>query len=114
MTKIRTGRLFSEEHPDLYGKWILGHFVKDPDFNTKNFEVKFQNDVKGMKRDPKPVIKPGTITLAVLVDGHVRLNFGDEDMFLKSRGDYIWWSPDTPHLFEYLEDSLVLTVRWEI
>jgi len=109
---IKTGQLFSDTHPDLYNKWVLGGFVKDPDFNTQGFEVKFQTDVKGMCREPKPVLNPDTTTLAILVDGHVRMNFEDEDLFLKERGDYIWWSPDEPHLFEYLEDSLVLTVRW--
>lgn len=110
---IKTGHLFDEHHPDLYKKWVVGSFVKDPKFHNSNFEFKFQSDRKGMKRDPKDVLDPDATTLAILVDGHVRMNFGRENKYLRERGDYIWWSPDVPHLFEYLEDSLVITLRWK-
>ena len=50
---------------------------------------------------------------AILIDGHVRMNFGDQNKYLRERGDYIWWKPDVSHLFEYLEDSLVITLRWK-
>lgn len=110
---IKTGHLFDKNHPDLYKKWVVGEFVKDPDFNSDNFEFKFQNDKQGMCRPPKDVLDPDTTTLAVLIDGYVRMNFGGQNKYLRERGDYIWWNPDTPHLFEYLEDSLVITLRWK-
>ena len=109
---IKTGRIFDEHHPDLYKKWVVGGFVKNPDFNNSNFEFKFQNDKKGMCRQPKTVMNPNVTTLAILIDGHVRMNFGAQNKYLRERGDYIWWCPDVPHLFEYLEDSLVITLRW--
>ena len=109
---IKTGQLFDEQHPDLYKKWVVGGFVKDPDFNNDNFEFKFQSDKRGMRRQPKTVMNPNVTTLAILIDGHVRMNFGSQDLFLHTRGDYIWWNPDVAHLFEYLEDSLVITLRW--
>ena len=110
---IKTGHLFDEQHPDLYKKWVVGGFVKDPDFKNDNFEFKFQNDKKGMCRQPKEVLNPDVTTLAILIDGHVRMNFGARNKYLRERGDYIWWNPDVPHLFEYLEDSLVITLRWK-
>lgn len=109
---IKQGRLFNQEHPNLYKDWVVGSFVQDPDFCSDGFEFKFQSDKKGMCRPPKDVLNPNVTTLAILIDGHLRMNFGDHDMYLRERGDYIWWCPDTPHLFEFLEDSLVITLRW--
>lgn len=109
---IKTGHLFDEQHPDLYKKWVVGSFVKNPDFNNDNFEFKFQTDKRGMCRQPKEVLNPNVTTLAILIDGDVRMNFGEQNKYLRERGDYIWWNPDVPHLFEYLEDSLVITLRW--
>lgn len=109
---IKSGHLFDKHHPDLYKKWVVGSFVQDPDFQNKNFEFKFQDEKKGLRREPKSVLNPNTVTLAILIDGHVLMNFGDQNKYLRERGDYIWWSPDVPHLFEYLEDSLVITLRW--
>jgi len=110
---VTTGKLFDQAHPDLYKKWVIGGFVQDPKFNSDHFEFKFQSDFKGMCRQPKEVLNPDTTTLAILIDGHVRMNFGDQNKYLRERGDYIWWNPDVSHLFEYLEDSLVITLRWK-
>lgn len=109
---VTTGKLFDQAHPDLYKKWVIGGFVQDPKFNSDHFEFKFQEGEKGMIREPKAVINPDTNTLAILIHGELRLNFGESDIILHERGDYAWWSPDEPHLFEYLEDSLVITLRW--
>ena len=109
---IKTGKLFNDQHPNDYRDWVIGSFVHDPKFNNENFEFKFQQERKGLCREPKPVMNADVTTLAILIDGHLRMNFGEEDKYLHERGDYIWWSPDVPHLFEYLEDSLVITLRW--
>ena len=109
---VSTGKLFNQKHPDLYKKWVIGSFVQDPMFHSEYFEFKFQEECKGLRREPKPVVNAGVTTLAILIYGNVRINFGEGDKVMQDRGDYIWWSPDIPHLFEYLEDSLVLTLRW--
>lgn len=109
---IHTGKIFSETHPNNYRDWVIGKFVNDSKFNNANFEFKFQQESKGLLRKPKPVMNTNVTTFAILIDGHLRMNFGQEDKYLKTRGDYIWWNPDVPHLFEYLEDSLVITLRW--
>lgn len=109
---ITTGKIFGETHPNNYRDWVIGSFVNDSKFNNKNFEFKFQQESKGLIREPKPVMNVDTTTLAILIDGHLRMNFGEKDIYLKDRGEYIWWKPDVPHLFEYLEDSLVITLRW--
>lgn len=109
---IKSGHLFDKHHPDLYKKWVIGSFVKNPDFHNDNFEFKFQTDKKGDCRQAKDVLHSNTTSLEILIAGQVRMNFDGQDLFLKTRGDYLWWTPDQPHLFECLEDSLVITLRW--
>ena len=109
---ITTGKLFDGSHPDVYKKWVIGGFVQDPNFKSNHFEFKFQEDIKGTLRKPKKVLNPDTKTLAVLIYGHLKLSFQSDDIYLTERGDYILWEPDVPHLFEYMEDSLVITLRW--
>ena len=116
MRVIRTGHFFDEKHPDLYRNWVLGDFIKDPNFKSENFEVKFQKSEKGSSRFPKEVMNPNTRNLAILSYGSVRIKFVNEqnDIFIKEPGDYIYWTPDSPHEFEFLEDSLVIRLRWKI
>lgn len=111
---IRTGKLFNEQHPNNYRDWVIGSFVEDKDFNTDKFEMKFQRGESGHLRLPKDVLDQNTSTLAILVYGSVRLKFisGEKDYYIKEEGDYIMWSPDEPHEFEFLEDTLVITLRW--
>lgn len=109
---IKSGHLFDKHHPDLYKKWVIGSFVKNPEFQNNNFEFKFQADKKGVSRQPKDVLNPNVTSLAILIEGRILIKFGDQNKYLHERGDYIWWSPDVPHLYESLEDSLVITLRW--
>jgi hypothetical protein len=110
--KIKTGHFFST-HKNQYKDWIIGSFVEDNNFNSKDFELKFQKEKKGLLRKPKKVLNKKDITLAIIVYGKIRMNFGKEDFFMKEEGDYIYWSPDAPHEFEFLENSLVITLRWK-
>jgi hypothetical protein len=50
----------------------------------------------------------------VLASGAVRLKFmkTDEELFLIDEGDYVMWTPDEPHEFEFLKDTLIITLRW--
>ena len=107
-----TGHLFST-HKNNYKDWVIGSFVKEEEFNSDNFEFKFQKESKGFTRKTKKVLQQNVKNLAVLVYGKVRMNFGNENTFMDKEGDYIYWSPDAPHEFEFLEDSLVITIRWK-
>ncbi len=110
MTK--TGNLF-DTHPNIYKDWVVGSFVEDPEFQSENFEFKFQRGKKGHIREPKPVINPDTNTLAILIYGKVRIKMINNDsVYLLAEGDYFKWEPDEPHEFEFLEDTLVITLRW--
>lgn len=109
--KIKTGHFFST-HPNDYKDWVVGPFVKEEDFSSENFELKFQKGEKGLIRKPKKVLNKKTKTLAIAVYGYIRMNFGNEDIYMQKEGDYIFWTPDSPHEFEFMEDSLVITLRW--
>ena len=109
---IKTGHFFNTT-PNNYKDWVVGPFVKEEEFCTKNFELKFQRGEQGTIRKPKKVLNQNVHTLAIAVYGYIRMNFAKEDIYLKKEGDYIYWSPDAPHEFEFLEDSLVITLRWK-
>jgi len=109
--KIQTGHLF-DTHANNYKDWVIGPFVKEKDFSSENFEVKFQRGKKGLIREPKKVLNENVKTLAVAIYGNIRINFGEEDIHMKKEGDYIYWSPDRPHEFEFIEDGLVISIRW--
>ena len=76
---VTTGKLFDQAHPDLYKKWVIGDFIKDPMFQSEHFEFKFQHGDKGHFREPKEVLNPGCRTMCVLVHGKVRIKFIDTD-----------------------------------
>jgi len=112
---ISSGRLFSDNHPNLNKDWVVGEFVDDTNFNTDKFEFKFQHGKKGHYREPKDVITENTRTIAILIYGKVRLQFTGscDSVYIQREGEYINWTPDQPHEFEFLEDSLVITLRWD-
>ena len=108
---IKTGHFFNTT-PNRYKDWVVGPFVKEEEFCTKNFELKFQKGEQGTIRKPKKVLKEQVHTLAIAVYGYIRMNFAEGDIYMKEEGDYIYWSPDAPHEFEFLENSLIITLRW--
>lgn len=110
---IGTGTFYGNDHPNIYKDWCVGAFIANKDFNTDKCEFKFQRGKKGLLREPKEVLHKETTTLAIIIYGCIRLNFGDDkDYILQDEGDYIIWSPDIPHAFEFMDDSLVITLRW--
>ena len=43
----------------------------------------------------------------------VSFNNGCRAIFLRNEGDYILFEPNEPHELEFLEDSLIVTLRWK-
>ena len=111
--QVRTGSLW-RGHPNQYKDWVIGSFVKDEDFNSDSFEFKFQKGKKGEYREPKTVEDPDTKTLPILIYGGVRISFenGSRNVYLREEGDYVLFEPNEPHEFEFLEDTLIITLRW--
>ena len=112
---IRTGKLFSDTHPDKNRGWIVGDYIQDPAFKSNNVQIKYQEAKAGTFREAKEVQDPSTNSMAIMIYGHARAKFLEDgrDIILNSTGDYIRWSPDIPHEFEFYEDSLIITVRWK-
>ena len=57
---IKTGHFF-DTTPNNYKDWVVGPFVKEEEFCTKNFELKFQKGEQGTIRKPKKVLNGGII-----------------------------------------------------
>ena len=112
--KVRTGKFF-HTHANQYKDWVIGSFVDDPDFNSDHFEFKFQKGEKGHIRPPKESTEPNTKTLPILIYGGVRISFenGSRNVYLREEGDYVLFEPNEPHEFEFLEDTLIITLRWK-
>ena len=83
---VLTGHFFST-HKNKYKDWIIGSFVEDNKFNSKNFELKFQKEKKGLLRKPKKVLKKNTTTIAIIVYGKIRMNIGKKDFLMEKEGD---------------------------
>tara|TARA_S200002703_G_C3768192_1_gene236500 strand:- start:114 stop:476 length:363 start_codon:yes stop_codon:yes gene_type:complete len=112
--KVRTGKFF-HTHANQYKDWVIGSFVDDPDFSSEHFEFKFQKGTKGHIRPPKESTEPDTKTLPILIYGGVRISFegGTRNVYLREEGDYILFEPNMPHEFEFLDDTLIITLRWK-
>ena len=112
---LRYGHFFDDKHPDQNRGWVIGDYVDDPAFKSDDVQVKYQHQQAGDFREAKDIPDPDTHTLAILVHGKCRAKFveQDQEIHLNTPGDYIRWSPDTPHEFEYLEDTLIITIRWK-
>ena len=111
---VRTGRLF-HTHSNLYNDWVIGSFVKDPDFNSNDFEFKFQKGEKGLVLPLKDDSVPQVKTFPILMYGAVKVSFnnGCRHVFLRNEGDYVLFEPNEAHELEFLEDSLIVTLRWK-
>ena len=112
---IRTGKFFNDKHPDKNRGWVIGDYVEDPAFKSDNVQVKYQHQSAGTFRPAKDIPDTETNTLAILIHGSCRAKFieQDQEIHMSSPGDYIRWTPDMPHEFEYFQDTLIITVRWK-
>lgn len=111
---VKHGKLFDSKHPNKNRDWVVGNFIEDPLFNTSNCEFKWQRGEKGLFREAKNVLNVNVKTLAVLAYGKVRMKFINTNVehIIDAEGEYIMWSSDEPHEVEFLEESLILTLRW--
>jgi hypothetical protein len=96
--------------------WLIGSFVKDDTFlrHSDSVEVKWGRHPKGETRDGVSACSPGT-SLAILISGSFLFKFPDgfDNVVLDAQGDYVVYGSDVAHTWEALDDSLILTIRWE-
>lgn len=93
--------------------WLLGHFIAPADDvrSTKDVEVKWGVHPRGEKR-PEWASDDQRTTLLLLVTGHFRVHLTEGTATLTRQGDYAVWGPGIDHIWEALDDSTVITVRW--
>ncbi|MGA2411325.1 MAG: signal peptidase I [Candidatus Binataceae bacterium] len=97
--------------------WFVGQFVP-PSLGLAHqdaLEMKWGQHPKGDKRQGFARSLHAT-TISILVSGSfiMRLKLQDEikEIVLREPGDYVAFGPSVDHLWEALEESLVMTVRF--
>ncbi len=99
------------------GPWIMGLGSLNPKiapyFQNQNFGLKWSKVKKGEKKG----ISTGnrlSKTIGILVYGKFSVTFPEshETMILEKEGDYVYLPENTKHTYEFLEDSLMMSVRW--
>jgi quercetin dioxygenase-like cupin family protein len=93
--------------------WLLGHFIDPAEGvrSTKDVEVKWGVHPAGDKR-PDWTSDDQRTTLLLLVQGEFRLSLTEGTVTMTRQGDYVMWGPGIDHMWEAIEDSVVVTVRW--
>lgn len=112
---LKQGKI--EDLTKLHNGWILGDFINDPNFNTAGsykFEIKWSTREKGYthKSDRKIGANDNSFTLIVLISGSLIQMIDGQDYELKYAGDYLLYSPNQPHQVTFLNDSILITIRW--
>jgi hypothetical protein len=97
--------------------WVIGHMIQDNNpRHTSVFELKWGRHTKGEKYLDFVPSKEGVTCISILIRGMMRLVFerGTETqtVTLQTEGDFVLWQPDVCHNSEFLEDTLVLTIKW--
>ncbi|MBV9286852.1 MAG: hypothetical protein JO288_03350 [Hyphomicrobiales bacterium] len=97
--------------------WFVGQFV------PAELGLRHQTDVElkwGVHPDGDKRVRPwangnGT-TISVLIEGSLRVTFHlhgtQEELTLKTRGDYVIFGPDVVHSWEAMGDTIVLSMRF--
>ena len=93
--------------------WFMGHFITPADDprSLSNLEVKWAVHKAGEGR-PEWATNTEATTLSILIAGQFRIQFPDQEVVLKSEGDYVLWLPGVAHHWCADIDSTILTIRW--
>lgn len=92
--------------------WLIGHFIPPDELrHSEDVEVKWHRHPTGDIRSEWVTGETRT-TILVLISGAFRIAFRDGEKVLTELGDYAMWGPGIDHIWEALEESIMLTVRW--
>jgi len=97
--------------------WFVGQFMPPSAGLAQQsaVEVKWGQHPKGERRRGLSLYKTST-TIAILISGRfvtrLIINQFEQQIVLKTPGDYLVFGPGIPHSWEALEDSLVISVRF--
>lgn len=112
--KILVGNFNTDPEALKHRSWIIGHFMepKSP-FCNQDFEIKWGKHKKGERRDT--VSRDSKVdSLAILVYGKELFKFPSlgKEVLMEKEGDYLFFGKGTGHIWEMLEDTLIITIRW--
>lgn len=95
--------------------WVIGPFVPDEsDIRaSKELEVKWSSHKAGDKRQ-EWTESEGRTTASFNISGRFSLHLSTGQFVLARPGDYLVWGPGVNHWWEAIEDSVILTVRWNL
>lgn len=109
MSDIYVGNA-AEAGQDTRG-WIVGKFMPEGIRQTDNVEIKWGLHPAGESREDWVTGEQRT-TVCMLVAGRFALQFQDEEAMLSKPGDYVMWGAGVDHTWRALDNSTVITVRW--
>lgn len=99
------------------GGWFVGQFV------PAELGLRHQTDVElkwgihpdGEKRS-HPWATQNSTTISVLIEGSLKVRFhidgAQQEVILRTRGDYIAFGPEVVHSWEAVGETIVLSVRF--
>ncbi|HEX2912656.1 MAG TPA: signal peptidase I [Chloroflexia bacterium] len=112
---ITSGNAALDGYEDNRRGWFIGHFLDERRGlrSTADIEVKWGIHPQGEVKISYALNEIAT-TMSLLISGRFKLDFPDQDqaVTLAQPGDYVIFGPGVPHIWEALEDSVVLSVRW--
>ncbi len=117
MESISWGNASTLAANEGYGYWVIGQMIQENNpRHTSLFELKWGRHLRGEKYPDFVPSKEGVRGISILIHGRMRLMFkrGTETqtVILQTEGDFVLWQPDVSHNSEFLEDTLVLTIKW--
>jgi hypothetical protein len=94
--------------------WLVGVFIDKSKGLRKDarVEIRWSSHKAGEKKG-RWTKSLGATTMTILIKGKF-VNFfkNKKKCILEKEGDYIIYAPKTPHTWEAIKDSVILTVRW--
>jgi len=99
------------------GGWFIGQFVPAELGLRRQTEVELKWGVHpDGERRAQPWASRNGVTISVLIEGSLKLTFhtGDsqEEVILRTKGDYVMFGPEVVHSWEAIGDTIVLSVRF--
>jgi quercetin dioxygenase-like cupin family protein len=110
MSNIYSGNA-RDDGKDMRG-WIIGSFIAEGIRKQENFEVKWGMHQRSEARHNWITGEERT-TVCILISGKFNLIFREQEVILAEAGDYAMWGERVDHRWKALEDSTVLTLRWQ-
>lgn len=94
--------------------WFVGPFMPANSLlHSNQVEIKWVEHKAGEVREGWVEDEKRT-SLCVLLAGKYLLHFDQTSALLEEPGDYVLWGEDVAHKWEAIEDSLIVTVRWNL